>query len=477
MNTIQLNFNYPRPLVKQQLQARKLSTFIWTAKKTLASFSSGDFKKDNESFAKERQKNLEEKRLKNHVYSSAKIRVFGVGGAGNNVLLRFIKDKKIFNKNVQYVAINTDEIALKPFRKICQTVLLGDRGLGSGSNRKQSELWAQAKKNELTDLIKGNDLIILVAAVGKGTGSGATPIIAKFARELNVPVVSLVFYPNKKFISTNKISEFDDALNQIKYYSNSYSVFQNTFFYIKNYTESESFKLANHFMISGLEGIINLAGRLYDNIDSKDFINYLCDKNQFCCFSLSVKPGKIDDLCDRLNKVVRIYDVKKENLKKFIIFSDYGISKVTNQTSAKIAEEIQKFIGDSPNVEHNDMQFAGYCDNVRKDIRINIIMSQPQKVNHNQHSVVKPKIENSLTHNHLQDARRVETNYIAQAKLQNVAKANILKTTNKANNNHREIGIDERFDSNNTNDFLFQSITRMFSHSKTHSIDRNGKKN
>jgi cell division protein FtsZ len=122
------------------------------------------------------------------------IRVVGVGGAGVNALNRMIEAEI---EGVEFVAINTDLQSLQG-SEAHQTIHIGDaltRGLGSGSNPELGRAAAMDEYDKIKATLKGSDMVFIAAGSGGGTGTGAAPVVARIARELNALTVGIVTKP------------------------------------------------------------------------------------------------------------------------------------------------------------------------------------------------------------------------------------------------------------------------------------------
>ena len=126
----------------------------------------------------------------------AKIKVIGVGGAGNNAVNRMI-EKGI--TSAEFVAINTDKQALMLSKvPIENRIQIGEKitkGLGAGSQPELGEAAAEENKEQIESICEGVDLLFIAAGMGGGTGTGAAPVIAKIAREKGCLTVAVVTRP------------------------------------------------------------------------------------------------------------------------------------------------------------------------------------------------------------------------------------------------------------------------------------------
>ncbi|HOQ14364.1 MAG TPA: cell division protein FtsZ, partial [Bacillota bacterium] len=126
--------------------------------------------------------------------SGVNIKVIGVGGGGNNDVNRMISTNI---RGVQFVAINTDQQALKRSNATNQLVI-GEKitkGFGAGSNPEIGARAAEESLEEIKMLLSGADMVFITAGMGGGTGTGAAPIVARVAKEMNILTVGIVTKP------------------------------------------------------------------------------------------------------------------------------------------------------------------------------------------------------------------------------------------------------------------------------------------
>ena len=157
---------------------------------------------EEEKFQKEQQKkqSIRRKYMFNEEYdqgsSVAKIMVIGVGGAGNNAVNRMI-DQGVHT--AQFVAINTDKQALMlskcPPENRYQIGAEETKGLGAGANPEIGEKAAEESRELIEQIVDGVDLLFIAAGMGGGTGTGASPVIAKVAKEKGCVTVAVVTKP------------------------------------------------------------------------------------------------------------------------------------------------------------------------------------------------------------------------------------------------------------------------------------------
>lgn len=130
-----------------------------------------------------------------------KFMVIGVGGSGCNTIHRLYKQSNDFlsfqEENIKILGLNTDQQSLQFISKDTNivTIQLGSDGLGAGSNPEVGRMAAENTIDEIQSHIEGTDIIILVTALGGGTGTGASPVIADLARKMGILVISVAITP------------------------------------------------------------------------------------------------------------------------------------------------------------------------------------------------------------------------------------------------------------------------------------------
>jgi|TARA_Y100000310_G_scaffold88016_1_gene84940 cell division protein FtsZ len=134
------------------------------------------------------------KQIKPDIETFARIRVIGVGGSGKNAINHMI-DSKV--KGVEFVVINADAQDLHHSLSK-NKIHIGKnltRGLGTGMNPELGKRAAEETKEEILEAVKGSDMIFITCGMGGGTGTGASAVVAKTAREAGALTVGVVTKP------------------------------------------------------------------------------------------------------------------------------------------------------------------------------------------------------------------------------------------------------------------------------------------
>ncbi len=130
----------------------------------------------------------------NNLLGVAKIKVVGVGGAGNNAVNRLIESGLT---SAEYIVVNTDNQALgrSMAKKRIQIGVQLTKGLGAGADPSVGKMAAEENKAQIQEMLKDTDLLFITAGMGGGTGTGAAPVIAKIAKEMKILTVAVVTLP------------------------------------------------------------------------------------------------------------------------------------------------------------------------------------------------------------------------------------------------------------------------------------------
>jgi cell division protein FtsZ len=135
--------------------------------------------------------------------AQAKIKVIGVGGAGGNAVNRMIEDGLT---NVEFVSINTDAAALDK-NKASRRIQIGEKltkGLGAGANPEVGRAAIEENKDEIAKEIEGTDMVFITAGMGGGTGTGASPVVAQIAKDMDILTVGVI---TKPFLFEGKVRD------------------------------------------------------------------------------------------------------------------------------------------------------------------------------------------------------------------------------------------------------------------------------
>jgi cell division protein FtsZ len=225
-----------------------------------------------------------------------KIKVIGVGGGGCSIVSEIAKSDKL--KNIDFIAVNTDEQALRKTPKECRILKIGQAltgGLGCGMNVEMGEKAAKEARDKIKGILEGADFCILVSSLGGGTGSGASPVIAETARALKKSILGIFTLPfdfegeKKKTIARNSLRKMRMNLSAFSTIPND-RIFQIA---EKSVPLKEALSIINRRMAFNLEGLMDMIYRAgLINIDWADFKTVLDGRGRDCFLNRAVSSGE-----------------------------------------------------------------------------------------------------------------------------------------------------------------------------------------
>jgi cell division protein FtsZ len=189
----------------------------------------------------------------------ARITVLGVGGAGGNAINHMIESNM---KGVDFIACNTDVQALSinhaPYK--VQIGKQSTKGLGAGARPEVGRQAIEEDREEVTELIDGSDMVFVTAGMGGGTGTGAAPVIAEIARELECLTIGVVTRPFI-FEGRKRIKQAENGIAELRKFVDTIIVVPNQRLLGlvgKNTTFPEALKIADNILLYACQGISEL---------------------------------------------------------------------------------------------------------------------------------------------------------------------------------------------------------------------------
>ena len=198
--------------------------------------------------------------IKPQTTNFAKIRVMGVGGGGSNALNSMISQSTI--QGVDFIAVNTDAQSLLLNQSATKLQIGEDltKGLGSGGNPDIGRDAAEESYEKIKEMIDGTDMLFLTSGLGGGTGSGATPVISRAAKEVGALTVAIVTKPFA-FEGTRRMVTAEDAIEELRDKVDTLIVIPNQRILDvvdKKLSLLEAFKVADSVLTQGVQGISDL---------------------------------------------------------------------------------------------------------------------------------------------------------------------------------------------------------------------------
>ena len=194
--------------------------------------------------------------------NSAIIKVVGVGGGGGNALEHMVAENI---DGVEFICANTDAQALKNSNAKVH-IQLGDeltKGLGAGADPRIGRQAAEEDRDRIREILEGADMVFITAGMGGGTGTGAAPVFAEVAKELNILTVAIVTKPFS-FEGKQRALAADEGIRRLAEHVDSLITIPNNKLLSvlgKNISLLNAFKAANNVLLGAVKGISDLITR------------------------------------------------------------------------------------------------------------------------------------------------------------------------------------------------------------------------
>ena len=196
---------------------------------------------------------------KQKVLTKPIITIMGVGGAGGNAVNNMIRSNL---EGANFVVANTDAQALDHSLAECKIQLGASitKGLGAGAVPKVGAKSAEESIEEIKEILENSNLLFITAGLGGGTGTGASPVIARIAKELGILTVGVVTKPFK-FEGTYRMKAAEEGLIELQKHVDTLIVIpnQNLFRIVtENTTFTDAFKMADDVLYQGVRSVTDL---------------------------------------------------------------------------------------------------------------------------------------------------------------------------------------------------------------------------
>ncbi len=212
----------------------------------------------------------------------ARIKVMGVGGCGCNAVNNMINSNL---KGVEFLAANTDIQTLK-VSLASNRVQLGaelTKGLGAGGNPEIGLNAAEESEKDIRAALEGADMVFVTAGLGGGTGTGASPVIARISRELGALTVAVVTKPFP-FEGKRKMKQAEEGEQILSENVDALIIIPNNRLLSiggKSLPMLEAFKKADDILLNAVKGISDLVNNTgLVNVDFNDVRSVMCERGK-----------------------------------------------------------------------------------------------------------------------------------------------------------------------------------------------------
>jgi len=314
-------------------------------------------------------KNSEENKIESMV-GQANIKVFGAGGAGNN-MVSWLYRKGI--NGAEIIAANTDQQHLD-ISESDRKILMGrniTRGLGCGGFPKKGAEAANESINEIKDSLKGVDMVFICAGMGGGTGTGGAPIIAKVAKELGAIVIGTVTMPFN--IERARVDKAEFGLQQLRQNADTVIVIDNNRLVniAGNLPVQQAFAVANELVATMIKGIVETIA--IPSLVNLDYADVRAIMNNGGVAAIGVGAS---DTANRVDEAVRgalanpLLDINYEGATGALIHISGGSDLTLDEVS-----RVGELVTESMDQDANVIWGARIDDNMKGKLTVMTIMT------------------------------------------------------------------------------------------------------
>ena len=300
----------------------------------------------------------------------AKIKVIGIGGAGNNAVNRMI-DAGI--KGVEFIVANTDLQVLNSSKAPIK-LQIGEKlteGLGAGAKPDVGREAALESKDAIKDVLAGADMVFVTAGMGGGTGTGAAPVVAEIAQDLGALVVGIVTKPFS-FEGRKRMEQALAGLQELKNHVDTLIVIPNDRLrdiIDKSTPMLEAFKEVDNVLHRGVQSISDLiAVSGLVNLDFAD-VKTVMEKRGSALIGIGLGVGE--------NRAIEAAKqaVSSPLLETSIVGAKDAIINVTGGTSLTLfeAEDAAEVVRQSANNDINIIFGAVINENLNDEVIVTVI--------------------------------------------------------------------------------------------------------
>jgi len=379
------------------------------------------------------------------------MKVMGVGGGGSNAVNHMFQQGIT---GVDFIVCNTDSQALdkSPVPNKIQLGVNITEGLGAGANPEIGKLAALETHEELRDLLETQTkMLFITAGMGGGTGTGAAPIIAEFAKELDILTVGIVTIPFDFEGKTRQI-QAQKGLKKLKKTVDSLIIINNNKLrqVYGNLGFKEGFSKADEVLATAAKGIAQVITHHYtQNIDLKDAKTVLANSGTAIMGSAtSSGSNRANDAIIKALDSPLLNDNKIDGSKNVLLLIVSGSDEITIDEIGEINEYVQKETGNTANIIMgvgedqelgNNISVTVIATGFAEDQQNNLVNSETKKVIYtlDEDQTIEKKLieeEDNISDNEVETIR-YDSNY-------NISKDNQIKIDSQINEILRDIEVE-----------------------------------
>ena len=270
--------------------------------------------------------------------NTADIKVIGVGGGGSNAVQHMYSEGI---QGVDYLVCNTDKCHLNAC-KIQEKLLLGN-GLGAGANPEVAQKYATESEKEIREFIGENTKMLFIAAgMGKGTGTGASPVVAKVAKDMGILTVGVVTEPFK-FEGKRIMNAANAGIEEMSKYVDSLIIVnnQNLMKYYNSLPINEAYAQVDDILKNAVKCVAEIITVTYgQNVDFND-VKTIMEHSGKALLGIATAQGedRVQQVLDEVLNCPLLENADISNAKNFLFFVTYGPSKQITMGELEVLQD------------------------------------------------------------------------------------------------------------------------------------------
>lgn len=314
--------------------------------------------------------------------NSSIIKVIGVGGGGSNAVKHMYSEGIV---GVDFLICNTDQGHLEKC-PIPDKLQLGP-GLGAGAKPEIARQFAMESKERIQEFIgKETKMLFITAGMGKGTGTGASPVIAEVAHEMGILTIGVVTYPFR-FEGPKRQKLADQGINELSKYVDSLIVVknQNILTYYKDQSMQKAYGYADDVLKNAVKCIAELITIDYgQNVDFNDVQTSMKDSGK-AMLGIATASGenRIERVVDDALNCPLLDTTVIKNAKNFLFFISYGPDA---NFSAEELEQLTDRFYDLQSDEADIIWGQGLDESLGDAIKLSVIITNFSSAEENKES-------------------------------------------------------------------------------------------
>ncbi len=338
----------------------------------------------------------------------AVIKVIGLGGGGGNTVQQMVEADI---QGVEFICANTDVQALD--KTHCKNVIrIGQnvtKGLGAGANPEVGRQAALEDRERIKEVLTGTDMVFITAGMGGGTGTGAAPVVAQIAKEMNILTVAVVTKPFP-FEGKRRMMVAEKGIEELEQYVDSLITIPNSKLlshFDRDVSLLSAFKASNdvlHGAVQGISDLITCPGMI--NVDFADVKTVMSEMGMAM---MGTGIGRGDDRAAVATELAvnspLLEDIDMHGAKGILVNITAGMDLTLGEIQ-EIGEMVEEYTSDTSTVVIGtaiDMDMDGEIRvtvvatgiNGKAESTVKLVTNQPQEKVEISPSYMKPRINSS----------------------------------------------------------------------------------